>query len=99
MHSIRSVTCLNEGSRRMARYANDRICPAERPGDPAAHPVAIVDVRVDEGQVTLTVASESALPDLNRYLVAQNVDVYGLTPQKLSLEDLFIQIVGTDGGL
>ena len=33
----------------MARYANDRICPAERPSDPAAHPVAVVDMRVDEG--------------------------------------------------
>jgi len=49
MDAIRSVTCLHEGSGRVARYANDRICPAERPGDPAAHPVAVVDVRVDEG--------------------------------------------------
>jgi ABC-2 type transport system ATP-binding protein len=57
------------------------------------------DVRADDGQVTLTVAGESALPAINRYLVMQNVDVYALTPQKLSLEDLFIQIVGTDGGL
>ena len=57
------------------------------------------DVRADGSQVTMTVAGESALPELNRYLVSQNVDVYALTPQKLSLEDLFIQIVGTDGGL
>jgi len=33
----------------MARYANDRICPAECPGDAATHPVAVVDVHVDEG--------------------------------------------------
>ena len=57
------------------------------------------DVRADDGQVTLTVDGEGVLPVLNRYLVSQNVDVYALTPQKLSLEDLFIQIVGTDGGL
>jgi ABC-2 type transport system ATP-binding protein len=57
------------------------------------------DVRADDGLVTLTVAGESALPALNRYLVSQDVDVYALTPQKQSLEDLFIQIVGTDGGL
>ena len=44
-------------------------------------------------------ASESVLPAINRFLVAQNVEVYALTPQHLSLEDLFIQIVGTDGGL
>jgi len=57
------------------------------------------DVRADGNQVTLTVADETALPAINRYLVAQNVEVFALTPQHLSLEDLFIQIVGTDGGL
>jgi ABC-2 type transport system ATP-binding protein len=57
------------------------------------------DVRVDGDHVTLTMSDESALPTMTRYLVAQNVDVYAITPQRLSLEDLFIQIVGTDGGL
>ncbi len=57
------------------------------------------DVRADGGQVTLTVTDESVLPAITRYLVAQNVEVYALTPQRLALEDLFIQIVGTDGGL
>jgi ABC-2 type transport system ATP-binding protein len=60
------------------------------------------DVRADGEQgehVTLTVADESALPAIARYLVTHRVDVYALTPQTLSLEELFIQIVGTDGGL
>jgi ABC-2 type transport system ATP-binding protein len=57
------------------------------------------DIRADGNQLTLTVADEAALPAINRYLVAQSVAVYALTPQHLSLEDLFIQIVGTDGGL
>ena len=57
------------------------------------------DIRADGNQITLTVADESALPAINRYLVAQNAAVYALTPQHLTLEDLFIQIVGTDGGL
>ncbi len=63
------------------------------------------DVRADGnhqgglGQVTLTIADESALPAIARYLIAQGVAVHALTPQRLSLEDLFIQIVGTDGGL
>jgi ABC-2 type transport system ATP-binding protein len=56
-------------------------------------------VRADGGQVTLTVADEAALPAIARYLVAQGAEVYALTPQHLSLEELFIQIVGTDGGL
>jgi ABC-2 type transport system ATP-binding protein len=57
------------------------------------------EVRADGNQVTLTVSDESALPAIARYLVGQSVEVYALTPQHLSLEDLFIQIVGTDGGL
>jgi ABC-2 type transport system ATP-binding protein len=57
------------------------------------------DIRVNGNQVTLTVVNESVLPVINRYLVAQNADVFALTPHHLSLEDLFIQIVGTDGGL
>lgn len=57
------------------------------------------DVRVDGDHATLTLSDESALPAMTRYLVAQNVEVYAITPQHLSLEDLFIQIVGTDGGL
>ena len=39
------------------------------------------------------------LPAIARYLVAQGAEVFALTPQHLSLEELFIQIVGTDGGL
>jgi ABC-2 type transport system ATP-binding protein len=57
------------------------------------------DIRDDDDQITLTISDEAALPAITRYLVEQNVEVYALTPQKLSLEDLFIQIVGTDGGL
>jgi hypothetical protein len=47
----------------------------------------------------LTLQSERDLPEVNRYLVQQGVDVYAINPQHISLEDLFIQVVGTDGGL
>ena len=57
------------------------------------------DVRADGAQVTLTVAEEAVLPAITRFLVEQNAEVYALAPQHLALEDLFIQIVGTDGGL
>ncbi|MFZ6026877.1 MAG: ATP-binding cassette domain-containing protein [Chloroflexota bacterium] len=57
------------------------------------------NVRIDGEHCSLTLAGEVDLPEINRYLVAQGVDVFALTPQKVSLEDLFIQIVGTDGGL
>ena len=57
------------------------------------------EVRLDGDQISLSISDEAALPAITRYLVAQNVDVYGIAAQRLSLEDLFIQIVGTDGGL
>jgi ABC-2 type transport system ATP-binding protein len=57
------------------------------------------DVRADGDHITLTVTDDSALPAITRHLVAHNAEVYALTPQRLSLEELFIQIVGTDGGL
>lgn len=48
---------------------------------------------------TLTVPSPDVLPEITRYLVAQGVDLYELTPERKSLEDLFLEIVGTEGGL
>lgn len=57
------------------------------------------DVRLDGDRISLTLSSELELPAINRYLVEHKVDVYALKPQQISLEDLFIQIVGTDGGL
>jgi ABC-2 type transport system ATP-binding protein len=54
---------------------------------------------IDGEQLTLRVAGDNLLPEVSRYLAANGVDVYAFTPQQPSLEDLFIQIVGTDGGL
>lgn len=55
--------------------------------------------RADGEHLSLTLAEESQVAAVNRYLVEQGVEVYALRPQHISLEDLFIQIVGTDGGL
>jgi ABC-2 type transport system ATP-binding protein len=57
------------------------------------------NVRADGEHLSLTLGGEADLPAINRYLVEHGVDVYALLPQQVSLEDLFIQIVGTDGGL
>ncbi len=57
------------------------------------------DARVDGDRVHLIVDDEQALPELTRWLVGQGLDLYGLVPQRISLEDLFLQLVGTDGGL
>jgi ABC-2 type transport system ATP-binding protein len=57
------------------------------------------NLRADGEHLTLAVADEAALPAIARHLVTHGADVYALTPQRLSLEEVFIQTVGTDGGL
>ena len=56
-------------------------------------------MRVDGEQITLVVADQAALPAIARHLLACGADLYALTPQRLSREELFIATVGTDGGL
>jgi len=62
--------------------------------EPRAH-----SVQVNGDRVTFTVASGDRLPEIVRYLVARGVDLYELTPERKSLEDLFLEIIGTEGGL
>jgi len=57
------------------------------------------ETRLDGPQLMLTITDEAALPTLTRYLVERGAQVYSVIPQKLSLEDLFIRIVGTEGVL
>jgi ABC-2 type transport system ATP-binding protein len=54
---------------------------------------------LEEDQLTLTTRSQDVLPDILRHLVAAGADVYQFTPQRLSLEDLFLKIMGEDRGL
>ncbi len=57
------------------------------------------NVRIDDDLLTMTVVSQNVLPEISRFLVEQGVDVFAIRPEQISLEDLFIEIVGTDGGL
>ncbi len=57
------------------------------------------DIRLDGDTLHMVVSHESALPHIHRYLVSRDTQVYSFVPEKISLEDLFIQVVGTDGGL
>jgi ABC-2 type transport system ATP-binding protein len=57
------------------------------------------DVRCEGDLIICSITDEAALPEINRALVGRGIDVYAIIPQRLSLEDLFIQVVGTDGGL
>lgn len=55
-----------------------------------------VENNLDGCQISMTIDSEVDLPAINRYLVTQDVDIYAFSPQKVSLEDLFIQVVEND---
>jgi ABC-2 type transport system ATP-binding protein len=49
--------------------------------------------------ITLNISAEANLPEITRYLVEKGVDVYALSPRRTSLEEIFIETVGKDGGL
>jgi ABC-2 type transport system ATP-binding protein len=55
------------------------------------------DVRVDDRRIALSVADEHALPELAQWVVSQGAGLYAMTPQQLSLEELFIRVVEEGG--
>jgi ABC-2 type transport system ATP-binding protein len=57
------------------------------------------NIQANNGLLTMTIQKESDLPEITRYLVAQQAEVYAITPNRISLEEIFIQTVGEDGGL
>lgn len=48
------------------------------------------------GEITLNLAQEADLPRLAQWLVEAGYNLYELSPQRLSLEERFIQIVGEE---
>ena len=56
-------------------------------------------IHAEGERLTLSVSGADLVPEIVRYLVAGGADVYEVTPQKMSLEELFLEIVGEDGGL
>ena len=57
------------------------------------------DIHAEDSQVTLTVQDEAHIPEINKYLVQQGMNVFAITPVRKSLEEIFIETVGEDGGL
>ena len=51
------------------------------------------DMQMDDRRITLTLQSEDELPELARWVVEQRVDLYALSPQEISLEELFVRVV------
>jgi ABC-2 type transport system ATP-binding protein len=53
-----------------------------------------------EGErLTLAPRSEDALPEILRYLVKSGADVFEFRTERISLEDLFLKVMGEDRGL
>ncbi|MFN8596210.1 MAG: hypothetical protein U0559_08505 [Anaerolineae bacterium] len=57
------------------------------------------DAHIDGDRLHVTITDQKTLLDLARWLIGQGLDMYAFAPQHVSLEDMFLQIVGTDGGL
>jgi ABC-2 type transport system ATP-binding protein len=56
------------------------------------------NIQLNDGRLTLSTSSMDALPEILRFLVASHVDVYEFTPQRLSLEESFLKIMGEEQG-
>jgi ABC-2 type transport system ATP-binding protein len=57
------------------------------------------EIQMDGELVHMIVPSDSVLPAITRYLISQNAEVYSITPNRMSLEDIFIETIGKEGGL
>ncbi len=57
------------------------------------------EISLQDGRLSLRVKGEQVLPEITRYLVSHGVDVYEITPTHPTLEELFIETVGKEGGL
>jgi len=71
-------------------------------------PAAVAVLEVIEGVVVeshagrrlrLRMANESCLPEIVRLLVENGANIYSVIPQRVSLEDLFLEMMGPDPGL
>jgi len=51
------------------------------------------------GRLVFSLSSNATLPEIVRYLVSAGADVYEVARQRLSLEERFLQVVGSDGGM
>ncbi len=55
--------------------------------------------QLDGERLSFSVASEAVLPEVVRYLVGAGADVFRVSPERVSLEEVFVQLVGEDRGL
>jgi len=74
-----------------ANNLRQEILPGLSPWTSSAH--------LQNDRLSVSTNSMDLLPQILRYLVTSNVDVFEFTPQRLSLEESFLKIMGEDQGL
>lgn len=84
-------------------YAEDAVLVNLRVGQPTPQLLEAlaqwgqgVTLNEGDGRITLRLANEEQIPRLAAWLTVQGHALYELTPQRLSLEDRFLQIIGAD---
>ena len=54
---------------------------------------------VEDERLTFTARSRESLPEIVRCLIAGGAEIYEFTPRRMSLEELFVSVMGRDGGM
>lgn len=57
------------------------------------------DIDVDKDHLRFRVRSKEVLPDIIRYLTESGADIFGVTQERVSLEQIFVTIMGEDTSL
>lgn len=84
----------------LAAFGQDNLPVVLRVGEPTPDLLAQLapfgqDARLNrDGRIHLTLQEEAQLPQLAQWLVQAGHNLYELTPERLSLEDRFMQIIG-----
>ncbi|MBZ5639047.1 MAG: ABC transporter ATP-binding protein [Acidobacteriia bacterium] len=55
--------------------------------------------RTDSGEIVLAGVSDRDVPEIARWLVGRGAELRALVPRRPSLEEIFLRILGRDGGL
>jgi ABC-2 type transport system ATP-binding protein len=55
-----------------------------------------IETNPETHTLTLQLADAAALPEIARWVVGRGTDLYSLAPRTVSLEDLFMRVVGSD---
>ncbi len=53
---------------------------------------------LDAERLRFTVPNTDVLPDIVRHLVGSGADIFGVTPERVSLEEMFVRVLGEDSG-